>query len=459
MDALILAAGDGTRLHPATRDTPKVMLKIWGVPILERSLYNLRAAGVRRIVIAVGYKAAVIRRHFGNSWDGMTIEYVRSNWVGDGIMKSAVAAESRMNGRFILLSGDSIPSEELLKKAIKARGDIVVTVRNSDEDGIVAKVAGQNIVTQIGMREEIGDPDFTVAGVSVCTPDFFKAARACLSRNKAHRSDPIQWMIEQKYQITSVNISKNTLIEIDTFDDLKKAREIIFREAWNKRLKARDINIFKRIFNLPVSLRLTRLFAHTGLDPIVFTLASLASAIGGGILFGSGAFALGGIFCYIATIIDAIDGKLSRLQLKTTLFGGYIDSVSDRLSEFSIVLGLTYGTYSATQNPRIIILGFVIWLGWIGRFYIKELFMDYLYMDKKKFSYWRRFQTPWWNFLGDRDFNSFALFMFCLAGWPVYAMVFMAATVHLFLFRRSWQIYTRFKDNGLLGKRSKKSSI
>ena len=40
MDALILAAGDGTRLFPLTKDKPKVMIKLYGFPILERSTYS-----------------------------------------------------------------------------------------------------------------------------------------------------------------------------------------------------------------------------------------------------------------------------------------------------------------------------------------------------------------------------------------------------------------------------------
>jgi NDP-sugar pyrophosphorylase family protein len=47
MDALILAAGDGTRLQPLTEDRPKVMIDIWNVPVLERVLFSLKEAGIK----------------------------------------------------------------------------------------------------------------------------------------------------------------------------------------------------------------------------------------------------------------------------------------------------------------------------------------------------------------------------------------------------------------------------
>ena len=103
MNALILAAGDGTRLLPLTVDKPKVMIKIWSVPILERLLFSLKEAGIKRAVIVVGYRSEIIINYFGNQWRGIEIVYKKVDYYEDGILSSAVMGEDAINERFIFL--------------------------------------------------------------------------------------------------------------------------------------------------------------------------------------------------------------------------------------------------------------------------------------------------------------------------------------------------------------------
>jgi dTDP-glucose pyrophosphorylase len=60
---LIQAGGKGTRLHPATADLPKPMLQVAGIPMVERLLRTLLAAGADRVTVIIGYHGEVIRRH------------------------------------------------------------------------------------------------------------------------------------------------------------------------------------------------------------------------------------------------------------------------------------------------------------------------------------------------------------------------------------------------------------
>ncbi|MGH7449162.1 MAG: sugar phosphate nucleotidyltransferase, partial [Longimicrobiales bacterium] len=66
MDAMILAAGLGTRLGDLTRDTPKALLDVGGVPVIERVARRLIAAGTDHLIINVHHHAERI------------IEFVRS---------------------------------------------------------------------------------------------------------------------------------------------------------------------------------------------------------------------------------------------------------------------------------------------------------------------------------------------------------------------------------------------
>lgn len=57
MNAIILAAGMGTRLRPLTEDTPKCLVKVNGIPIIERQIAFLKEKGIQDITIVSGYKA------------------------------------------------------------------------------------------------------------------------------------------------------------------------------------------------------------------------------------------------------------------------------------------------------------------------------------------------------------------------------------------------------------------
>lgn len=78
MPVLIVAGGRGERLRPATDNLPKPLLRIGGVPILERLLGSLTTAGFRTVYISVAYLADAIMDYFGDGADfGCNIVYLQ----------------------------------------------------------------------------------------------------------------------------------------------------------------------------------------------------------------------------------------------------------------------------------------------------------------------------------------------------------------------------------------------
>src|SRR5206468_1990472 len=76
MKALILAAGEGTRLRPLTLHRPKPMLPVGGHPILEHLVAHLRRYRVTDIAINLHYKPDVVLEYFGDGRDfGVSITY------------------------------------------------------------------------------------------------------------------------------------------------------------------------------------------------------------------------------------------------------------------------------------------------------------------------------------------------------------------------------------------------
>ncbi len=75
MQAVVLAAGKGTRLQPLTDDKPKVLVKVNGTPLIEDVFDNLIDAGATDLIVVVGYKAEQIIDQYGDAYRDVPITY------------------------------------------------------------------------------------------------------------------------------------------------------------------------------------------------------------------------------------------------------------------------------------------------------------------------------------------------------------------------------------------------
>jgi len=106
--AIILAGGLGTRLRPLTNDTPKPLLPVKGVPMIEHTIENLKKYGVRDIILSIGYKADKVIEYFGDGskWK-VNISYsIEEEPLGTGgaIKKAA----ENLRKPFFLAWGDNL---------------------------------------------------------------------------------------------------------------------------------------------------------------------------------------------------------------------------------------------------------------------------------------------------------------------------------------------------------------
>src|SRR5690242_8743050 len=72
----ILAGGLATRLRPITEKIPKLLVEVAGEPFFSHQIRLLKKAGLKRVVLCVGYLGEKIRERYGDGSDwGVTIEY------------------------------------------------------------------------------------------------------------------------------------------------------------------------------------------------------------------------------------------------------------------------------------------------------------------------------------------------------------------------------------------------
>lgn len=108
MKAMILAAGEGSRLRPLTADVPKPMLPLYGRPILEHGIRLLVAHGVREIVINLHYHPEAITEYFGDGtrWDASIRYSYEPHLLGTA---GAVRKVSDFfDASFLVLYGDNL---------------------------------------------------------------------------------------------------------------------------------------------------------------------------------------------------------------------------------------------------------------------------------------------------------------------------------------------------------------
>ncbi len=106
MQAVILAAGKGTRMKELTAETPKPMLRVHGKTLIEHKLDALPAA-VDEVILIVGYQGQVIRDAFGDSFGGRRIRYVEQEEL-NGTMGALALAAPYLTERFVVMMGDDL---------------------------------------------------------------------------------------------------------------------------------------------------------------------------------------------------------------------------------------------------------------------------------------------------------------------------------------------------------------
>ena len=106
MKAMILAAGEGTRLRPLTLTTPKPMLPVRDCPTLEWIVGWLRSHGVRDLIVNLYHLPEVIEDYFGDgSRCGVTLAYSREETLL-GTAGALDRVASQLTDDFLVVYGD-----------------------------------------------------------------------------------------------------------------------------------------------------------------------------------------------------------------------------------------------------------------------------------------------------------------------------------------------------------------
>lgn len=150
MQALMLAAGMGKRLGKYTKGNTKCMVEVAGKTLIERATDALKAAGINRLIMVVGYQKDNLKSFIASTISNIEIIYIDNEIYNttNNIYSLYLARDWLEKDDTILLESDLIYEDDIIKDLVKCSYKDVVTVASYEQwmDGTVITVDDNNNV-------------------------------------------------------------------------------------------------------------------------------------------------------------------------------------------------------------------------------------------------------------------------------------------------------------------------
>lgn len=246
LQAVILAAGRGSRMCALTKDKPKCMLELLGKPLLHWQLESIHSAGIHDILVVRGYKADSIKGDF------KTVDNLR--WSETNMVSSLQCALPIVKDKTIIISyADIVYSPRHVEKLISAQGDICLTYDTLWQDLWAYRAEGttddiladaetfkQNDgrLIEIGKKpQNLDEVQGQYMGLIKLTPkgiqnllDIFTE----LGQEKVDKLDMtslLSLMLDKNIAITAVPVA-GAWCESDTQEDIQKYEKALQSKTW-----------------------------------------------------------------------------------------------------------------------------------------------------------------------------------------------------------------------------------
>ena len=237
--AVLLAAGEGTRLHPHTIDRPKCLVEVGGRPLLGRALDALEAAGFAELVIVTGYREEVLQQFLAARGGRLHVTCVRNpEYASTNNAYSLWTARGAVPGDFVLLDGDLLFEPAVLTALLATPGEAALAVERradlGDEEMKVLEGPGVSVAAvskTVDPREAIGES----VGIARFSPAAAAAlwirleAQIAAGRRNVYYELAFEELIAAGWQFHIGDVSGLLCMEIDTPEDLAAAHRLAQR--------------------------------------------------------------------------------------------------------------------------------------------------------------------------------------------------------------------------------------
>jgi glucose-1-phosphate thymidylyltransferase len=214
MKAVVLAAGEGTRLRPLTADTPKAMVEVDGTPLLTHCFEQLVDLGADELVVVVGYLKDQIVSHYGDEFRGVPVTYTHQH-EQNGLAHALLTVSDHVDDDFMLMLADNVfraNLEDVVDRQQERRADAAFLVEEvpwdeADRYGVCETNADGEITAVV---EKPDDPpsNLVMTGFYTFSPAVFSACELVRpsDRGEYELSDAIDLLIDSGRTIDAVRL-------------------------------------------------------------------------------------------------------------------------------------------------------------------------------------------------------------------------------------------------------------
>lgn len=241
--AILLSAGQGSRLLPLTAERPKCLIDFSGKSLIEWQVEMLARAGVKRIDVVTGFMTDQVEEHVARIDDPrveVTCHFNPFFKVADNLGSCWIVRE-RMKGDFLILNGDTLVSEDIVRRVQEGSDwPIAVTVDvkpayDSDDmkvsrgqNGRLARI-GKTLTAEVSNAESIGFLAFRGGGVELFRETVRQTMRTPDGVN--HWYLKVIDMIADSGKVGTKSIEGMDWAEVDFSNDIETATQLTDRWA------------------------------------------------------------------------------------------------------------------------------------------------------------------------------------------------------------------------------------
>jgi len=214
MDAVILAAGQGTRLRPLTDDKPKGMVEVDGKPILTHCFDQLIELGADELYVVVGYKKQNIINYYEDEYRGVPITYTHQR-EQNGLAHALLTVEEHIADDFMLMLGDNIFQanlQDVINRQREERADAAFLVEEVPWDEAsrygVCDTNKYGEITEVIEKPEDPPSNLVMTGFYTFTPAIFHACQLVQPSNRGEYeiSDAIDLLLHSGRTIDAIRM-------------------------------------------------------------------------------------------------------------------------------------------------------------------------------------------------------------------------------------------------------------
>jgi len=197
-EAVVLAAGCGSRLESKSNGVPKPLVEVAGKRMIERTIGSLAHAGVNRVVVVTGFQADVLAKGLSTvQVPGVTIDTVHNErWEEPNGLSLYCAKDALENGRFFLTMSDHIFDRSIVADLAAhgvAEGGVCLGVDTDIEnifdidDATKVKTDGDNRI--VAIDKKLTDYNAIDTGLFLCSHGIFHGLETAFAAGRHSLSD------------------------------------------------------------------------------------------------------------------------------------------------------------------------------------------------------------------------------------------------------------------------------